>query len=98
MARLRNVSDDELHLPEFGQTVGPDGILEVSDALWAQREWPASVWAEVEVPRKVFNPADHTVSEVNKYLDRADDDERARVLAAERDGQARKGILGDNEG
>jgi len=42
-----------------------------------------------------YNPDEHTVTEVNDYLKDADDTERERVLAAERDGQARKGILGD---
>lgn len=40
-----------------------------------------------------YNPADHTVGEVNEYLESADDAEYDRVIAAERDGQARLGIL-----
>jgi hypothetical protein len=40
-----------------------------------------------------FDPADHTVAEVLEHLEGADPDERTRVLAAETDGQSRKGIL-----
>lgn len=42
-----------------------------------------------------YDPADHTVAEVNSYLADVDESERERVLAAERDGQARKGVLGE---
>lgn len=44
-----------------------------------------------------FNPDDHTVDEVQEYLSTADDDEKARVLDVERQGQARKGIVGDGD-
>lgn len=42
------------------------------------------------------DPADFTVDEVTDHLDRASDDERARVLTAEGEGKARKGVLGDD--
>jgi hypothetical protein len=42
-----------------------------------------------------FDPSAHTVDDVIAYLDSADDAERDRVLAAERDGKARKTLLGD---
>lgn len=41
-----------------------------------------------------FNPDDHTVAEINDYLATANDDERERVLAAEREGQARTTVNG----
>lgn len=41
-----------------------------------------------------FDPADHTVDEVKTYLDGADDDERDRVLVAEKDGKARTSLIG----
>ncbi|SED50179.1 hypothetical protein SAMN04490240_4052 [Rhodococcus pyridinivorans] len=44
----------------------------------------------------MFDPAAHTVTEVNDYLNNADPAEQARVLEAERAGKARKGILGGN--
>jgi len=96
MAKLRNITDETLNVPLVGRDVAPDEQIEVSDAVWAQHAWPETVWAEVAVPRSVFDPADHTVAEVNAHLEKADDDERERVLAAERAGQARKGILGDD--
>lgn len=40
-----------------------------------------------------FDPSAHTADEVNDHLAAADADERERVLAAEYEGQARKGIL-----
>jgi hypothetical protein len=47
----------------------------------------------VAVPEP-FDPAGHTVAEVNDYLDYAVPEERDRVLAAERDGKNRAGIVG----
>lgn len=99
MAKLRNITDETLNVPLVGKHVEPDEVVEVSDAVWAQHAWPETVWAEVEVPRRMFDPSDHTVAEVTAYLAKADDDERERVLAVERSGQARKGVLGsDNDG
>lgn len=43
-----------------------------------------------------YDPADHTVEEVNDYLANADDAERERVLQAERDDKDRVGITGDD--
>lgn len=48
-----------------------------------------------------YTPGDHKVEDVLKYLAQADEDERERVLALEKAGAARKGILGwtpDTEG
>lgn len=47
---------------------------------------------------EAFDPASHTAAEVEEYLASADDEERERVLAAERDGKARKSLLSDSEG
>jgi hypothetical protein len=49
------------------------------------------------VPPGEYDPSQHTVPEVNDYLDSedVDDAERARVLGLEAAGEARKGILGD---
>lgn len=41
-----------------------------------------------------FDPSQHTVEQVNSYLDTADEQEKERILQAERDGQARRGIVG----
>ncbi len=40
-----------------------------------------------------FDPAEHTVDQVLEYVEKADDDEKARVLKAEKAGKARKGII-----
>lgn len=40
-----------------------------------------------------FDPSDHTVAEVQEYLQDAGGDERERVLDLERAGKARKGLL-----
>jgi trigger factor len=44
-----------------------------------------------------FDPADHNVEEVQIYLDDANDAERERVLAAEKDGKNRKTLTGKKE-
>lgn len=41
-----------------------------------------------------YDPDDHSVPEVNAYLDTVGEEEKERILQAERDGQARKGIVG----
>lgn len=41
-----------------------------------------------------FDPSEHTVEEVVEYLADADAEEKARVLAAEAAGKARKSLLG----
>ena len=97
MAKLRNITDETLDVPLVGRHVAPDEQIEVSDAIWAQHAWPETVWEEVEVPRRVFDPSNATVDEVLAHLDKSDDDERDRVLAAERAGKARKGILGEEQ-
>lgn len=40
------------------------------------------------------DPADYTVEQVKAYLEDASDEEHDRVIAAEEQGEARKGILG----
>ena len=48
-----------------------------------------------------YSPDDHKVEEVVTYLAKADKDERERVLALEKAGKARQGVLGwtpDTEG
>jgi hypothetical protein len=43
--------------------------------------------------RALYNPEVATVEQVGAYLAQADDAERERVKAVERDGKARKGVL-----
>lgn len=57
---------------------------------------PEEVDEEVETD-ELYDPADYNVDEVLEYLTSEDitEEESARVLAAEKAGKARKGILGD---
>lgn len=50
--------------------------------------------AEAEQLPGIYDPAAHSVTDVNTYLETADDAERDRVLAAERAGKNRTGITG----
>ena len=49
--------------------------------------------ADAAAAAALYDPADHTISEVEAYLEEADDDEHARVIAAEAEGKQRKGVL-----
>ena len=51
--------------------------------------------AEQVEESQLYDPGAHTVAEAIAYLDTADPDEQVRVLESERNGKARKGILGD---
>lgn len=57
-------------------------------------EAAAEVDASAAVDSDAFDPSAHTVDDVTAYLDQPDIDweEIARVVAAEREGKARKGI------
>lgn len=48
---------------------------------------------EAEEKAEEFDPSKATIDEVKEYLDGADETERERVLAAEKTGKGRKGIL-----
>ena len=97
MAKVRNISENPLSLRMVNQIVEPDAQVEVPDALFAEHDWPDTVWEVVDTGKRVFDPNAKTVAEVNAYLEKADDEERARVLTVERNGQARKGIIGEAE-
>jgi hypothetical protein len=55
----------------------------------------AAVGGDANTKGEPFDPGEHKAPEVLAYLKDADEEERARVLAAEAEGQKRKGILGD---
>lgn len=42
---------------------------------------------------EAYDPSEHSVDEVVAYLETADENEKERVLAAEAEGKARKGVL-----
>lgn len=52
---------------------------------------------KAEAPSEEFDPADHSVAEVRAHLDSADDEERARVLEAEKAGKGRKSLVEEGE-
>lgn len=72
------------------ELTAPNGINVHTDGTDAQKEAVAKRNAKQDAE---FDPADHTVAEVQEHLASADDAERERVLAAEKDGKARKGLL-----
>lgn len=47
MATLRFVADEPHDVPLLGRTVAPDELVEVSDDVFASREWPEAQWAVV---------------------------------------------------
>lgn len=53
---------------------------------------------DAQAEANLFDPADHTVTEVNAYLADATEEERARVLSAEKDGKARASLVENEEG
>lgn len=75
------------------ETSDPDADAEAATEAEAaaKAEALADELAREEVP--AYDPADHTISEVEAYLEEAEDDERARVIAAEEAGKQRKGVL-----
>lgn len=63
----------------------------------AYRDGPVSDTEVLEPPAdaEAYDPSAHNAVEVNEYLAHADEQERERVLAAERAGKARKGVVGE---
>lgn len=82
------------------QTTRPD-MYDVVDGTWFE-DTHATRQPDVTTDRDEdandtdgeYNPADHTVADVNRYLSSASPDERDRVLAAERNGANRAGVKG----
>lgn len=82
---------------EPGTDTDPAKVWNVGGA--PETETPAAAEGAEEEPADEFDPSKATVEEVQEYLDGADDTERERVLAAEKDGKARKTVLSyDPEG
>lgn len=98
--------DDAANAPEVGKgdpatpapvdtVAGTNEAPDVTPTLERQRqEYNASPAGQAGTTA-AYDPADHTVDEVNDYLASASDAERDRVLEAERGGEQRKGILGE---
>lgn len=77
------------------ETAEDDAEAKAQAEAAAAAEAEAQAQAEAEAAAKAaeYDPADHTISEVEAYLEEADDAERARVIAAEEAGKQRKGVL-----
>lgn len=86
-----DTSDDSRAL--LNELVAPDGALAASEAARADA---GSDPGGARVMTAGDDPNDFTVDQVNAYLKTASDEEKERVLQAERDGQARKTIVGDD--
>jgi hypothetical protein len=87
------------------QTVGDSAVLGQDFDKEAQDKEQGLTDSEEEADKnaaearaELFDPSEHTVAEVEEYLESADEDERERVLAAEAEGKARKSLLPDEEG
>jgi hypothetical protein len=87
------VPDDAFQQVREGVPVGSDIVPPPppSGGGIAQQPPPASS----ATPAAGYDPAEHTVAEVQKYLADATEDERARVLSAEKSGKARKQLVGE---
>lgn len=102
--RDRNVKpgDPESPASEFAPAqpaagvVAPDVTEDQNPAGAPQTDAAGTLPDGVKLPvaEGSYDPDDHTVPEVNAYLDTVSDEERERILQAERDGQNRTGIVG----
>lgn len=93
---VNSISGEPLAVdPESGRVVDPELVNHESGAVAEPEPEP-----EGESGTTLYDPAEHTVSEVNAYLDSLDQEteegiaEFDRVLDAEKAGQNRKGIVG----
>ena len=99
--RLSNEQVDHLKAKAAGeqfvgsstQLADPTGALVHAEGA-RQGQGDGGAAPEPKVMQEGDDPADFTVDQVNAYLEEADEDEVDRVLEAERQGEARKGILG----
>jgi hypothetical protein len=92
-----STNPDEVH--NVGQSPeGTDALQEATEAEADKNAEESRVdGTEAETADEdltAYNPADHTVDEVKEYLEGVDDEEFARVIAAEQESaKPRKGIL-----
>lgn len=74
----------------------PDHARALDDAGYKLVEEESVPSGEQVESSQLYDPSAHTVAKVNDYLDHSDPAEQVRVLEAERNGKARKGILGED--
>ena len=70
-----------------------NGWTEVDPSTPTRVEEERAAEARAFLGEVLYDPSAHTVVEVQEYLETASDEERERVLAAERDGKARSTLL-----
>lgn len=91
--------DEESAHPVQAATAGITPVHRDVDPLENAPEPVVEATEEEETEGEAqFDPSEHNIAEVEKHLAAADDTERERVLAAEREGKARKSLLSDDEG
>lgn len=92
--RTFEVADSETALLDYYRGEGAKVVVETPPAaqfpVFVQ---PGDVGPHTADEPAPFDPADHTVEEVNEHLDGAGEGEVARVLDLEREGKARAGVL-----
>lgn len=86
--------DAKIPVQETGDADHLEANEEAGEKEAAAPEQPATP-AEEENAGGDFDPSDHKVDEVQEYLESASEEERQRVLAAEKDGKGRVTILGE---
>jgi hypothetical protein len=94
--RLPNEQVDYLKARASGETTTQTRLLSElvgSDSALRHAEGARTGSDEEKKMQDGDDPADFTVPQVNAHLQTADEDERERVIEAEEDGEARKGIL-----
>lgn len=77
--------------------VSSDRVVEVSVARAEGSQEAAAASPDSEEPAAAgepYDPGEHTVPQVNAHLDSVGEQERESILQAERQGRARKGIVG----
>lgn len=95
---VRPVSDGYIVPEELGGESKTPKQDNVSPPTTTDTSLPDTAPEEGTAPQaQQFDPSDHGIGRVKAYLEDADEEERQRVLDAERSGKARKTLLPDEE-
>jgi len=90
-ARAAGESEDSTRM--LRELVDPDGALQHSQQA-RTGDTTGGTTGDTAVMQEGDDPADFNVGPVNTYLESASDEEKERVLQAERDGKNRSSIVG----
>lgn len=91
--KMRSGAEGSSETRLLSELVGSDSALAASEQA---RRAAASGSKDDEVMEEGDDPGDFNVGPVNTYLETASDEERERVLEAERDGKNRSSIVGSD--